>query len=357
VARVIKGGGGGAGAKAPRPPTRVVMPGDKKKVIGRELFQAKLDAEQILQRAEEARHARLAEGRKQAAQAREEAMTQGASEAFAAAAAEALAAFRKRADRYAEAAEDIRALALEVARKVLGSTPDLGPKDVDAILRRGLAHLRARRKLRVQVSDERLHQLASERPNLMKALEAEPDLLVEATDDVGEGFARVVTEVGGALCAEATALDALAQAVNVLEQPRIGRQHTGRTHVGTRPTDSSLEQMRRMPVDDLPNAAFEEDDGGGAEETINLATSKKKPPRYDPSSEEPDPALSDDIEEIIAEEDESKTMPRGARVPPPAGVRPSTRVVPIASTSASEGDDDGDLELFTDEKVPPKKRR
>ena len=164
----------------------------------------------------------LVEGKKRAAQAHEEAMTQGASEAFAAAAAEALAAFRRRAERYAEAAEDIRALALEVVKKIIGTDPDLGPKDVDAILSRGLAQLRARRRLRLQVGEARLAALAHERPNLMKALVSEPDLLIEAAEDVGVGFARVVTEIGGALCAELTALDELARSVNVKETPRTG---------------------------------------------------------------------------------------------------------------------------------------
>jgi flagellar biosynthesis/type III secretory pathway protein FliH len=218
MARVIKAGDGQKAT--PRPPTRVVVPGQKK-VIERAVFQAKLDAEQILERAQQARQASLAEGRRQAARAREEAMARGAAEAFAHAADDALLAFRRRADRYAEAAVDIRVLALEVVKKVLGVDPSLQAEAVERILRRGMAQLRARRRLRVQVAAARLDPLAVERPRLLEVLRGEPDLVLEGAADVGAGFARVVTEIGGALCAESAALDALAQAVDVAELPRV----------------------------------------------------------------------------------------------------------------------------------------
>src|SRR5688572_8704226 len=224
MARVIKGGGGAGGQKPPRPPTRVVVDAGSKKVIGRDVFQAKQDAEHILKRAEQERQQLIADGKKMAARAKEEAAARGASEAFAAAAAEALTAFRKRAERYGEASDDVRVLAMEVVKKVLGNEPDLGPTQVERILSKGMAQLRTRRRLRLQVSHKRLGELASERPNLMKALQSEPDLVVEGVDDVSTGFARVVTEIGGALCAEETALDALSMAVNVREQPRSGRE-------------------------------------------------------------------------------------------------------------------------------------
>ena len=179
MARVIKGGGGVGGQKPPRPPTRVYVDPGLKKVIGRDVFQAKQDAEHILKRAEQERQQIIADGKKMAARAKEEAAARGASEAFAYAAAEALTAFRKRAERYGEASDDVRVLALEVVKKVLGNEPDLGPTQVERILSKGMAQLRARRRLRLQVSHKRLGELASERPNLMKALQSEPDLVVE----------------------------------------------------------------------------------------------------------------------------------------------------------------------------------
>jgi hypothetical protein len=70
----------------------------------------------------------------------------------------------------------------------------------------------------------------------------------------------------------------------------------------------------------------------------------KKPPRNDPSD--------DDIEEIQVEEDEaSRTEPRPSTLPRP-GQRPATRVVPIPTDP-----EDDELSLFTDEKVPPRKKR
>lgn len=227
--------------------------GNAKKVIEKEMVAAKMEAAELLQRADEERREILAEGKRQAALAREEAMTRGASAAFSRAAEEALAAFQKRADRYAEAADDIRTLAIEIAKKVLGTEPDLSAKDVERILQRGLTQLRAKRKVRVQVSTGRRADLAFERPNLMKAVDASPDLLVEDADDVREGFVRVVTEVGGALCAEESALDAVAVAVNIKETPRQrGGRSTGVTHVGAVTTDSSEMRDPRAATGKLP---------------------------------------------------------------------------------------------------------
>lgn len=340
MARVIKAGAQG-GQRPARAPARVVETGGKK-VIERAVYQARQDAAHILKRAEDERAKRLAEGKRKATQAHEEAMTRGASEAFAAAAGEALAAFRRRAERYAEAAEDIRALALEVVRKILGADPDLGQRDVEKILQRGMAQLRARRRLRVQVSPRRLGELGTERPNLMKALQNEPDLVVEATDDVGVGFARVVTEIGGALCAEETALDALSLAVNVREQPRGGVT----TAKITRQSNTSVRS-------DVPDAVVEEIDE--EDDTVQMVARQKTAPS-EPSD--------DDLQSISADDDEPST--HNARVPDRrdrvgtgkvvAPARPATRVVPIAEDASSE-DDDADLELFTDDAVGRSRRK
>jgi flagellar biosynthesis/type III secretory pathway protein FliH len=248
VARVVKAGEGAA--RPARPATKVLAQADVKKVIDKELYLAKQEAEELLRKGDEERRQILTDGRKQSALAREEAMTRGASTAFAQAAQEALEAFRRRGERYGEAADDIRVLALEIARKILGNEPDLGPNDVERILQKGLYQLRARRRLRVQVCAGRKEELGFERPNLMKAVAAEPDLLVEDADDVRRGYARVVTEVGGALCAEDNALDALARAVNVHEQPRAKnlRPGTGATQVGVGPSDPELDALRRGEV-------------------------------------------------------------------------------------------------------------
>lgn len=394
MARVIKGGGaGGAGGpKAPRPPTRVVVDPGARRVIGRDVFQAKQDAEHILKRAEQERQAIVAEGKKMAARAREESASRGAAEAFAAAAAEALTAFRKRAERYAEASDDVRVLALEVVKKVLGTEPDLGPAQVDKILQRGMAQLRARRRLRLQVSHKRLGELASERPNLMKALQSEPDLVVEGVDDVSTGFARVVTEIGGALCAEETALDALSMAVNVREQPRDARRgtanaSTANTGVGEGP--DGVSELRRnartgvgnststgMPSSEsLPMAALEEieDAQVNEDETINLG------PRGLTKRPNLARARTDEVEEIPAQEDSDASDETGvesvdsrtervSKVRAPH--RPATRAIPLASGGDVQEDEDAtlrhaplldkkkdeDLDLFTDD-APRGKRR
>ncbi len=345
MARVIKAGGHSSQRPARAPPRIADQSG--KKVIERAVYQAKQDAAHILKRAEEARTRLLADGKRKASQAREEAMARGASEAFAAAASEALAAFRRRAERYAEAADDIRVLALEVVKKLLGTDPDLGQRDVDRILQRGMAQLRARRRLRVQVSPQRLQALASERPNLMKALQSEPDLVMESTDDVGLGFARVVTEIGGALCAEETALDALAEAVNVHEQPRMAGTTTAKIARGA---NTSLRS-------DVPDAIVEE--LGEDDDTMQMVGRQ----RTASSDQELDEL--DEADEIEADEDEEPSEPaerpgdRRDRVPTGkvmAPSRPATRVVPIEA-QASGSDDEEDLSLFTDDAVGRTRRK
>lgn len=348
MARVIKAGGH-SGQRPARAPPRITDQSGKK-VIERAVYQAKQDAVHILKRADEARARLLADGKRKASQAREEAMARGASEAFAAAASEALAAFRRRAERYAEASDDIRVLALEVVKKLLGTEPDLGQRDVDRILQRGMAQLRARRRLRVQVSPQRLQALASERPNLMKALQSEPDLVMEPTDDVGPGFARVVTEIGGALCAEETALDALAQAVNVHEQPRTAGTTTDKIPRGA---NTSLRS-------DVPDALVEELDED--DDTMQMVARQRT------SSSERD---DEDVDEIAAadESDDDDHRESGAPAPRPserrdrvptgkvmAPARPATRVVPIEPHGSSSAEDE-ELSLFTDDAIGRSRRK
>lgn len=248
MARVIKAGANTGTAKPARPATRMLAQADLKGAIKADVVLAKQEAAELLKRADEERREILNEGKRQAALAREEAATRAAAAAFAQAAEEALVAFRKRADRYGEAAGDIRALALAIAKKVLGAEPDLGHKDVERILQRGLLALRAKRKVRVQVSPGRRAEIAYERPHMMKAVSAAPDLLMEDADDVREGFARIVTEVGGALCAEDSALDAVALAVNVKETPRHRRARTGRLSVDGATGEGGSVEMHEGPT-------------------------------------------------------------------------------------------------------------
>jgi len=398
MARVIKAGAGQAGARPARPATRVLAQADVKKVIEKELFLAKQEAEELLKRAEDERRQIHAEGRQLAARAREEAMTRGASQAFATAAEEALSAFRARADRYDEAADDIRILAVEIATKVLGTPPDLARPEIERILKKGLEQLRARRKVRVLVSPGRRAELGFERPNLMKAVDAQPDVLVEEASDVGLGFARVVTEVGGALCAEDSAMEALAQAVNVKEAPRARGDvgSAGATHVGVAPVRPGSAHTA-----ELDDGDSDEDDDDDPDRSELIAR-----PDLDDMSSIADAAIADEAlpsvpdlddlpDAIIEEEDDDEAtralpapLPRPTRqgvtpMPPPpppsalagattkrpaiikaggavaaGGRRPvaATRVLALDAQEQlrdqtrrpQEGGDDDDLELFTD---------
>lgn len=263
MARVIKAGGDGA--KAPRRPVpRIGQPG--RPVIEREVWHAQQEAAAIHAAAQEEQARIFAEGKRSAAQAREEAQAEGAEEAFAQAAQEALAAFRTRAERCAEAADDIAQLAFEVVRKILGSPPQLSSATRDGVLAGGVTRLRARRRLRVQVPASRLTVLPRERPRLWSVLADEPDFAIEAVEDVGLGFARVVTEVGGALCPEQTVLDQLASAMQVVEAPVAApRPRTGviRVDPGRAPVQEPSAQQtvrahtaaRTLPARATPDAS------------------------------------------------------------------------------------------------------
>lgn len=248
MARVIKGNPAQAPA-ARRPVPKLRDSEGGRKVIEKEVWEAQQEAGRILEEAEHRREQLLAEGRVKAKQAREEAQAEGAQEAFEEAAQEALVAFRRRAERFGEAADDIKVLAHEVAKKILGSNLQLDPRRVDKIVSSGMAQLRARRKLRVQVPQARRRALIQERPILMDALASEPDLVIEAADDVSPGRARIVTEIGGALCSEQQALDALTQALDIDERA-----------VAPRPQSAVHDQL------DPPRSATGDVDPGASEE-------------------------------------------------------------------------------------------
>jgi flagellar biosynthesis/type III secretory pathway protein FliH len=314
MARVIK-------ADPQEKPAAPKRRAERKPVIAKEVYKAQQRAQEIDAVYAEKREEILAEGRQQAAQAREEAQTTGAEEAFAQAASEALASFRARAARYGEAGDDIKVLALEVVRKIFGSASRLGDEDIDRILLDGLDELRGRRKLRVQVPAERLEALATERPVLLDALNAEPDLLVEAVDDVSPGFARVVTEVGGALCTEQSALDQLAESIDVDE-----------TAVAPRPKSAVV------PLDDLDDdyelEDFEDFDG---EETAAAGHQVGSDP---------------DKTDVRRRPKEQKIKVQGGLKPLDEPGDPERTMALDVSQLREDLSEDDDLDLYTDESLP-----
>lgn len=391
MAKVIKAG---AGAKAPLPQggARMGMPVGRK-VLEREVYQAQNEAKQILDEAADKREKLLADAKRHAAQAREEAMSKGAAEAFAQAASEALLAFRRRAQRYAEASDDIRTLALEIAKKVLGVDPALPTARVDEIMKKGMAQLRARRRLRVQVPASRLESLADERPKLMRALKDEPDLVVEPADDVNPGFARVVTEIGGALCAEATALDSLADAVGVVEEPKprarfeqkVEQARAAAGGAGKAPNEPPRAAKGppppKPPADD-DDVSFE--DTGDYEEsddaTMALVERPRRPaerePARRPSTSVRAPPLADPIAARPGAREGGAASARERSTATPSA-RPGTRALQLDAdpdgTQALDVNDfrkrelkrreeapsevDESMELYTDDAVAPRKRR
>ena len=295
-----------------------------RQVIEKEVYNAQKRAAEIKHEYDIRRDALLQEGKQRAAQAREEAQAQGAEDAFAEAAAEALAAFRARAERYSEARADIEALAREVVRKVLGNKTQLSAKAIDAILAKGLDVLRARRKLRVQLNETRVNALKKERPHLMRALRNEPDMIIEVSADVRDGFARVVTEVGGALSTEQRVLDELAQSIDVDERavapsPATGQMgskeivHPGKDAVGFEPTGDAFEAYSEED-DDLSEHThrFSREelhtlDAPRAKKRRSSRESRERPSRRASVQVDPNRTLALDVERLRHELDSGES--------------------------------------------------
>jgi len=362
VARVIKGSGGGQPRAAPQ------RAAGKRRVLEKEVYRAKQEAEQIKKDAATEVEGILHEGKRAAAQQREEAQADGAAEAFAHAAAEALTAFRSRAERYGEAADDIRVLALEVVHKVVGHTTKLPADKIDTILEEGMDLLRARRKLRLQLPEDRLTALQQERPALITALHREPDLLLESADDVSQGYCRVVTEMGGALCAEQTALDTLAEALEVDEQAVAPAPHSARNDVADAIAD-----------DDADEDANEDDEY----EYVDEDEVEDDEYEYVDASEDDDDDGEDDNDDDDGVPDSTQVLahrptklrPGRERDPVQAGARARARALGASGldtgpeeTEALVGgdlradldkrrpsddeDDEDDLDLFADDSLP-----
>ena len=191
----------------------------------------------------------------------------------------------------------------------------------------------------------------------MKALQSEPDLVIEGADDVSTGFARVVTENGGALCAEDTALDALSMAVNVREQPRErGRGGTGaNTAVGEGPT--GLESLRRAQRgargESLPSARVRAPRARattpstsrsppGARRSAPTTSKRSRPRSSDSTAQRPRVQAGPG--------GRARPPSRAIPMPPPDDNDATMRHTPIVSAPKDE-----DLNLFTDD--APRKRR
>ena len=191
---------------------------------------------------------------------------------------------------------------------------------------------------------------------MMKALDAEPDLVIEDADDVGDGFARVVTEVGGALCSESTALDALAVAVDVHEQPRVARfsadvslrgPAAGAPSALDLPEASVFEALsadeggaENLPHDD------EADEHSISEEETQAFHQVTRPPQAPAprasSTAVAGPRFSTTPRAVGHDERESQLRQAGSLVAAPPSRSPRT---------------DEDLDLFTDDKpVTPRRR-
>ena len=202
--------------KAPKEslkPSKVIIESDRVvgggRLIEGDVYRAQQRAREILKEGEQERKRRLAKGKQEVALAREEAMAKGAVEAFETVAREALIIFKEKAGRYADVEKDVRLLAEEVAKKILGSPLSLSSDVLDKMTKAGIHKLKMRRQLKIQFAKGRLKELNEEAPVLVKQVQSEPDFEMGESSDVKRGFVRVLTEVGSALMEESLAMETL----------------------------------------------------------------------------------------------------------------------------------------------------
>jgi type III secretion system HrpE/YscL family protein len=114
--------------------------------------------------------------------------------------AEAGAALARAAEvrqrRLLEVEEELAAVALEVARKILGEELAARPEAVAVLARRALEPVRGRREVALRVHPEDGPRVRAELPRLSALLERAPGLCLREDAAVGRGGVVVETEAG-----------------------------------------------------------------------------------------------------------------------------------------------------------------
>jgi type III secretion system HrpE/YscL family protein len=176
-------------------------------------FEATQRAAALLARAEEEAGALVARAEAEREAIRADARESGRSEALARAGATLVGAGRERDRILASAEREVVALAVEVARKVLGREIVTDPAAVVDLAAAALEHARGRRQviLRVHPSDAAAIRSGSARLSAMAA--CAPGLSVEEDASLVPGDVVVETEAGRVDARIETQLDALREAL------------------------------------------------------------------------------------------------------------------------------------------------
>lgn len=168
----------------------------QKKIIGRDIYRAQMEAKQMLKNAEKARLQKLEDGRRLAARKKEEAMASSASDALNKAAIEALSIFESRAKLFYKAREDIGFIASELIKKIVGEGAEIDSKLMARTSEEAIKKLRAKKKVVLEFPETRLSSFESEFGSLMSKMDQMPEFEFSASKTISEGYLRLVLDVG-----------------------------------------------------------------------------------------------------------------------------------------------------------------
>jgi flagellar biosynthesis/type III secretory pathway protein FliH len=182
--------------------------------VDREVHDAALRAREVLAAAEVEAAAIRARATADAARVRAEAAEAGRREGTARAAAIHAEAARARDLRLAGAEREVVALAVEVARRVVGRTLELDPGAVVQVAAGALAAARARRQVTVRVHPSDAAAIRAGSARLAALLPRAPGLGVLEDPDLAPGDVIVATEAGELDARIETQLGALAAALD-----------------------------------------------------------------------------------------------------------------------------------------------
>lgn len=191
MARVIKGN------KASADSSKVViaspMATSGGRIIEREIYEARQQVRTILEQGEIDKKKRLAEGKKSAVQAKDDAMLASASDAFAMAAKEALVIFKNKGDQSQNIHEIIKRISAEIVSKILGEASQLESAKINTIIDNHVQKLRSRRRVKLVFAKNSVPKFS---------FSVIPELELAESNDVSLHMVRVETEVGHAVCDE-----------------------------------------------------------------------------------------------------------------------------------------------------------
>jgi type III secretion system HrpE/YscL family protein len=213
VSRILRGARGTSGAVIP------AEVHDACREAQRLVADARAEAARIVASADAAREAARLEGRER-----------GRDEGLAEVTGLLVRARAVAAAARAEAAADLRTLAVGIAEKVLGRALQAAPELAGDLAATALAAARHQREITLRVHPDDLSAVAAARPRLKELLLRAPDLALREDPAVGRGGCVVETEVGVIDARLATQLEAIERALAEAPAGALGDAGLGAAH-------------------------------------------------------------------------------------------------------------------------------